>query len=195
MIAIIDSGGANIASVTHALKRLGKEAVLTADANVIRQAERVILPGVGAARAAMEQLNSAGLVEVIRDLKQPVLGICLGMQLLFSHSEEGDVDMLNIIDGAVRHFDAKDDMPIPHMGWNNTIRVSYHPLMKNIDEESYFYFVHSFYAPINDKTIGVCGYANEFTAVVAKDNFMGCQFHPERSGDEGTKILSNFLAI
>ncbi|MEM9469508.1 MAG: imidazole glycerol phosphate synthase subunit HisH [Pseudomonadota bacterium] len=195
MIAIIDSGGANIASVTHALKRLGQDTVLTADADVIRQAERVILPGVGAARAAMEQLNSKGLVEVVRDLKQPVLGICLGMQLLFSHSEEGDVDMLNIIDGAVRYFDTQADMPIPHMGWNNIIRGSHHPLMTAIDEESYFYFVHSFYAPVNDNTIGVCGYANEFTAVVAKDNFMGCQFHPERSGYEGSKILKNFLAI
>lgn len=195
MIALIDSGGANIASVLHALERLGARGVLTGDPETIRTAERVILPGVGMAGDAMKRLSEKNLIPVIRALKQPVLGICLGMQLLFEHSEEGDADMLGLLPGTVRRFDEKTSGIVPHMGWNEVAFQGDHPLVRDIPDRSHFYFVHSYFAPPGPYTIGICEYGKPFSAIVARDNFMGCQFHPERSGAMGAAILKNFLEI
>ena len=180
MIAIIDSGGANIASVRFALERLGVDAELTADTDVISAAERVILPGVGAAPAAMAQLQAAGLVDCIRSLTQPVLGICLGMQLLFERSEEGDTPLLGLI------------------GWNRLLPqngAEAHPLLSGIAQGAHVYFVHGFAAPVSDNTVAACDYGGMFTALVARGNFMGAQFHPERSGPVGATILQNFINL
>ena len=195
MIAIVDSGGANIASVIFALERLGVQGKLTADPVVIQSAERVILPGVGAAKDAMKKLTERELVACIQNLKQPVLGICLGMQLLFGHSEEGDVDMLDVLPGSVQHFKKAEDKTIPHIGWNNVMIKSDHPLFQGLHDNSYFYFVHSYFVPESDCTLGSCDYGEMFSAIVAKDNFMGCQFHPERSGAAGAQILKNFVEM
>lgn len=197
MIAIIDSGGANIASVKFALERLGVEAFLTDDAEKIQKAERVILPGVGEAKTAMDHLNRKGLVEVIKKLTQPVIGICLGMQLLFDHSEERDCKMLGIISGNVTRFRAGQGKTIPHMGWNDLSFTSPHPLLKDLPASPapYCYFVHSYFAPVSENTVASCAYDESFSAIVAKDNFMGCQFHPERSGKVGAQILKNFMEI
>lgn len=195
MIAIIDSGGTNIASVMFALERLDVSASLTSSPAVIRSARHVILPGVGTAKVAMRKLQDLDLIECIKSLTQPVLGVCLGMQLLFSHSEEGAVDMLDILPGAVKHFTPDDRKPVPHMGWN-TLSIKYnHALLRNVPKDSYFYFVHSYYAPQGDYMIGACDYSDKFSAIVAKDNFMGCQFHPERSGKVGAQILKNFVEM
>ena len=196
-IAVIDSGGANIASVMFAIERLGRKGELTSDTDVIEKAAHVILPGVGAASDAMKSLHAVdGLVDCITSLKQPVIGICLGMQLLYDYSEEGGVDMLGIINGEVSRFPDRDGMPVPHMGWNSLEGLSEdHPLFEGLEEKPYCYFVHSYKAPITKDTIGGSFYGESFTAVVAKDNFMGCQFHPERSGAPGSQILENFLNL
>ncbi len=191
-IAIIDSGCANIASVFYALKRLGHEGTLTSDKDVIKNANRVILPGVGTARAAMKQLHERDLVNTIQNLTQPVMGICLGMQLLFQHSEELDTDLLNIIPANIVKFNKDIDI-VPHMGWNNVSLKTSSPVFNKIPDESYFYFVHSYLAPVGDYTIGECTYGNKFSAIVNRDNFYGCQFHPERSGEVGATILQNFI--
>ena len=196
-VAIIDSGVANLASVSAALRRLGVEAEITCDAAQIRKASYIILPGVGSAAAAMAQLNKKGLIELLPGLTQPVLGICLGMQLLFAHSEEsGGVDGLNIIQGNVCLLPAKAGMPIPHMGWNQIKKyMPDNPLLKNIPDKAFVYFVHSYAAPVGEETIATCDYSAIFTAVVGHKNFFGCQFHPERSGAIGAQILQNFLGI
>lgn len=192
MIAIIDSGGANISSVLFALERLDVKAELTSDPAVISAAERVILPGVGAAGNAMRLLREKNLEDCIRGLKQPVLGICLGMQLLFAHSEEGGVGMLGILPGTVGHFAPQAGLTVPHMGWNSVTRAGAHPLLDGVADGSYFYFVHSYHAPPSAHAIGICTYGGPFPAIVAKGNFMGCQFHPERSGAAGARLLKNF---
>jgi len=194
-LAIIDSGGANISSVMHALKRLGTEPVFTADAATIRKAERVILPGVGAAGAAMSRLRELGLVACIRELQQPVLGICLGMQLLFENSEEDDVDCLAIIPGTLGKLQASEGIRIPHMGWNTTTVVRDDALLCGLPEQPWFYFVHSYCAPIGESTLATCTHGDPFAAVVRKDNFYGAQFHPERSARHGARLLANFLEI
>ena len=197
MIAIIDSGGANIASVRFALERLGVDSVLTADPAVISAAERVILPGVGAAPVAMAQLDRAGLVNCIRGLTQPVLGICLGMQLLFDRSEEGDTPLLGLVGGTCGAFDPDMGLTVPHMGWNRLVPQggARHPLLDGIDDGAHVYFVHSYAAPVSGDTVAACSYGMDFTALVARGNFMGAQFHPERSGPVGARILGNFLAL
>jgi len=198
MIAIIDSGGANIASVRFALERLGVDGVLTADPAVIAGAERVILPGVGAAPAAMAKLEAAGLVQCIRGLTQPVLGICLGMQLLFDRSEEGDTPLLGLIDGTVAAFDPARGLTVPHMGWNRLNRMdgnAAHPLLDGIAPGAHVYFVHGYAVPVSANTVAACSYGVDFTALVARGNFMGAQFHPERSGPVGAKILQNFVSL
>ena len=194
-LAIVDSGVANSASVVAALKRLNVEAEVTSDAQKIRSAAHVILPGVGAASAAMAQLEAKKLSDVIRGLTQPVLGICLGMQLLFAHSEESQgCDCLNVIPGNIKKLHAKPDMPIPHMGWNQIIaRKTDHPLLRGIADGSFVYFVHSFAAPVGNYTLASCDYSETFTAIAGHDNFFGCQFHPERSSLAGSQILKNFL--
>lgn len=195
MIAIIDSGGANIASIQFALERLGRAAILTSDPAVIRDADRVILPGVGAAKIAMDNLCRLDLVDTICGLTQPVLGICLGMQLLFDRSDEGGVEMLGIVPGNVSHFTPTQDKTIPHMGWNCVSTHADHPLLEGIQAEAYFYFVHSYCAPVSDFTVAACDYGEKFSAIVARNNFMGCQFHPERSGRAGAQVLKNFMEI
>jgi len=192
-VAIIDSGGANISSVRHALRRLGAEALFTADAETIRSADRVILPGVGAAGAAMSRLSELGLPEVIRNLQQPVLGICLGMQLLFDGSDEDDTQCLGIIPGTLRKLTASTGVRVPHMGWNTTTAVRQDPLLNGMPEQPWFYFVHSYCAPISDDTLATCTHGEPFAAIVARDNFYGAQFHPERSARHGARLLSNFL--
>ena len=198
MIAIIDSGGANIASVRFALERLGVDAELTADPAVISAAERVILPGVGAAPVAMAKLDEAGLIDCIRGLTQPVLGICLGMQLLFDRSEEGDTPLLGLIGGTCAAFDPASELTVPHMGWNRLIPQELaegHPLLDGVAPGAHDYFVHSFAAPVSEDTVAACDYGGWFTALVARGNFMGAQFHPERSGPVGAAILQNFINL
>jgi glutamine amidotransferase len=199
-LAIIDSGGANISSVIHALKRLGAEPVFTRDAETIRKAERVILPGVGAAGAAMARLHELGLVDCIRALRQPVLGICLGMQLLFeksmeSHMGQKQVDCLGIIPGTLEKLQPSAGVRVPHMGWNTTTTVKEHPLLNGLPENPWFYFVHSYRAPVGDSTLANCTHGETFAAIVNRDNFHGAQFHPERSAGHGARLLANFMEL
>ncbi|WP_376692879.1 imidazole glycerol phosphate synthase subunit HisH [Wenzhouxiangella sp. EGI_FJ10409] len=192
-VAIINSGGANLGSVQHALGRLGVESVLTRDSATIRSAERVILPGVGAAAWSMNALREAGLVGVIRELTQPVLGICLGLQLLFESSEEGDVDCLGLIPGRVRKLEAGEHLRLPHMGWNQVEWTSDDdPLRQGLDGSEWFYFVHGYAAP-TDHAVAISEHGQPFAAVVRHKNFAACQFHPEKSAGAGARILSNFL--
>ena len=194
-LAIIDSGGANIGSVMHALKRLGAEPVFTADAAIIRTADRVLLPGVGAAGAAMSRLNELGLVQCIRELQQPVLGICLGMQLLFERSDEDDTRCLGIIPGTLRKMSPSKGIRVPHMGWNTTTAVVADPLLAGLPEQPWFYFVHSYCAPIGPGTLATSLHGESFAAIVRRGNFFGAQFHPERSARSGARLLANFLEI
>ncbi len=194
-VTIIDSGGANIASLKFALTRLGVSSELTADPERIRAAERVILPGVGAAAAGMQKLREAGLENVIPQLTQPVLGICLGMQLLFDRSEEEDAACMGIIAGQARLFTATTDLSVPHMGWNQIEVTRNSRLLDGIANGAYFYFVHSYAVDVLSTTLATADYSQPFSAIVRDGNFMGCQFHPERSGVDGARLLSNFLAI
>jgi glutamine amidotransferase len=194
-VAIIDSGGANIASLRFALERLGASSTLTVDADELRATPRVILPGVGAAADAMRRLESLRLVEVIRDLRQPVLGICLGMQLLFDASDEGDTRCLGLLPGRVERFPDRDGFPVPHMGWNQLDFESDAALLTGIDHGEYVYFVHSYRAPVGPWTVATSDYGGEFSAVVQQRNFYGAQFHPERSGPVGARLLASFLEL
>ena len=194
-LAIIDSGGANIGSVMHALKRLGAEPVFTADANTIRSADHVLLPGVGAAGAAMSRLKELGLVQCIRELQQPVLGICLGMQLLFENSNEDDTKCLGIIPGTLQKLKPSKGIRVPHMGWNTTTVTNADPLLTGLPEQAWFYFVHSYYAPVGPATLASCLHGESFTAIVRQENFWGAQFHPERSARCGSRLLANFLEL
>jgi imidazole glycerol-phosphate synthase subunit HisH len=194
-LAIIDSGGANIASLRYAIERLGVPSELTTDTQVIRNATHVILPGVGAAADCMGRLEGAGLVDTIINLRQPFLGICVGMQLLFDSSEEGDVDCLGLLPGRVRRFPNRDGLPVPHMGWNNLEINGPSPLLKNFSEEDYVYYVHSYCAPVGDDTVAATSYGEQFSAVVQHENVFGVQCHPERSAKSGALLLKNFLSI
>jgi len=194
-IAIIDSGGANIASLLFAMQRLGYDASLTTDADVIGSADRVVLPGVGAAADAMQRLRDNGLVDLIRGLQQPVLGICLGMQLLADASEEEDVDCLGIIPGVARRLQVRDGFPVPNMGWCPVTRIADAPVLDGIEDGSYFYFVHSYALPPSEYTIATARHADAFSAVVSRDNFIAAQFHPERSSADGARLLRNFLEM
>jgi glutamine amidotransferase len=196
-LAVVDSGVANLASVMAALKRLNVEAEVTSDAAKIRNASRVLVPGVGSASAAMASLEAKKLPDVLRQLTQPVLGICLGMQLLFTRSEEGEgCRCLDIIPGEIKRLPSKPDMPIPHMGWNQiTSCAPAHPLLRGVADDSFVYFVHSFAAPLDDYTLASCAYSENFTAIAGHKNFFGCQFHPERSSLVGRQILQNFLDL
>ena len=181
-IAIIDGGGANIASLTFALQRLGIRAQLTTDKATIMAADKVILPGVGAAADAMTKLQKADLCSVIRELKQPVLCICLGMQLLFDASEEDSATCLGVIPGHAKRFASAPERPVPHMGWNKVAQRGNSPIFAGIANGAHFYFVHSYALPVGPDTIGITDYGGEFTAVVEHNNFVAAQFHPERSG-------------
>lgn len=195
MIAIIDSGGANISSILFALQRLGKQAQLTKQAKIIQQSSHVILPGVGAAAAAMKRIRELNLQDVIPKLTQPVLGFCLGMQLLYEYSTENvTTSCLGIIPGTVKKI-AAENLPIPHMGWNQIKISNRQTILKDIADQQYFYFIHSFCAPINKATIATACYGEEFSAACQWNNFYATQFHPERSGQVGAQILKNFLEL
>jgi imidazole glycerol-phosphate synthase subunit HisH len=194
-LAIIDSGGANIASLRFAVERLGVDSQLTVDPDVVRAATHVILPGVGAAADCMARLRNANLVETIRGLKQPLLGICVGMQLLFEASDEGDVPCLGLLPGRVQRFADREGLPVPHMGWNQLEFAQPSPLLQDIPRHGYVYFVHSYCAPVGAQTVAVSSYGEVFTAVVQRDNVFGAQFHPERSARNGAQLLRNFLRL
>ena len=193
-VALIDNGGANVASVVHALERLGVTAERTASPERIAAADRVILPGVGAAADAMARLQSSGLDRLIPSLRQPVLGICLGMQLLFAGSDEGDVDCLGLMPGRAAKFPA-GGLPVPHMGWNELRIRRWHPLLDGLVDGDYAYFVHSYALPVGEETLVTADYGQEFTAIAARGNFHGAQFHPERSSRVGALLLANFLRL
>ncbi len=194
-LAIIDSGGANIASLQMAVERLGVPADLTTDPERLRSASHVILPGVGAAADCMGRLQQAGLVDTIRELRQPLLGICVGMQLLFESSEEGDVPCLGLLPGRVRRLPHRDGLPVPHMGWNQLEFDRSSPLLDDIVAGDYVYFVHSYAAPLNEHTLATTTYGDPFTAVVQRGNVYGAQFHPERSARVGAQLIRNFLRL
>jgi glutamine amidotransferase len=195
MLAIVDSGGANIASVRFALQRLGVESELTADTAVIRSAERVILPGVGSAVEGMKRLRERGLVDCVRALTQPVLGVCLGMQLLFESSEEGPTETLGLIPGRVTLLPDSPGIQVPHMGWNTILTGKTVALLDGIGRDARFYFVHSYAGPVNAFTLASSDHGTPFAAMVQRGNFSGVQFHPERSGLAGAQLLKNFLTL
>lgn len=194
MIAIIDYNAGNIQSVEFAMQRLGVDYVTTSDKELIRKADKVIFPGVGEAKNTMEFLKAHGLDTFIKELKQPVLGICLGMQLMCKHSEEGDVDALGIFDTTVKKFIPTDGEKVPHMGWNTIIDVK-SPLFEGELEGKYVYFVHSYYAEPCQHTIATTNYVLPYSSALYKDNFYATQFHPEKSGDVGEQILRNFINL
>ena len=194
-ITIVDYGAGNVTSVVRALQRLGVEATLTDDPKLIAKADKVVFPGQGEASNAMQNLRQRGLDKVLRDLKQPFLGICIGQQLMCRHSEEGDTDTLGIFDVPVLRFVPQcHEDKVPHMGWN-TLSDLRSPLFKGIEEGAYTYFVHSFYVPLCDETIATTNYILPFSAALRHENFFATQFHPEKSGDVGERILQNFLEL
>ena len=194
-VAIIDSGGANIASLLYALERQGASGRLTADPEVIRSASHVILPGVGAAAAAMSRLDEHQLAPVIASLEQPVLGICLGMQLLCAGSAEDDTACIGVFEERAERLPASPETPVPNMGWCQLTRQQDSPLLDGVADGSWFYFVHSYAVPIGDATLATAIHRSDFSAVIGRDNFFATQFHPERSSDAGARLLTNFLAI
>ncbi len=194
-VAIVKYNAGNIHSVVHALQRLGVEPLLTDDAELLQRADKVLFPGQGEASNVMAYLRSHGLDTVIRSLRQPVLGICIGQQLLCSHSQEGDVDCLGIFDVPVVKFQPNEqEQKVPHMGWNTISDLS-SPLFANLDKEAYVYFVHSYYVPLCSYTIATTDYVQPFSSALHRDNFFATQFHPEKSGSVGEHILRNFLSL
>lgn len=214
-VAIVKYNAGNIYSVIHALQRLGVDPILTDDAETLRQADKVIFPGQGEASNAMQYLKERGLDEVIRSLKNPILGICIGQQLMCRHSEEGDVDCLGIFDADVVRFQPqRHEDKVPHMGWNtievkgieseegckssslsSTQRKDVCPLFKGMEGGEYVYFVHSYYVPLCPDTAAITDYVQPFSAAMHRDNFYATQFHPEKSGSVGERILKNFLEL
>jgi len=193
MIAIIKGCGSNIASIQYACERIGMKSILTADPKIITSASHVILPGVGHAKNAMNFLAKNNLISVLLNLSQPVLGICLGMQLFYESSAEGTVNCLGIIPGRIEKLIATEQQRIPHMGWNNVILSDQtNPVFNKIDPKKQVYFVHSYAAPINSYTIATTHHTRYFTAIVQYKNYIGMQFHPERSGVTGEQLLLNF---
>ena len=191
-VAIVKYNAGNIMSVSYALNRIGIDPIVTDDASILMTADKVIFPGEGEASTAMRYLRQRGLDSVLKDLKQPFLGICLGMQLMGSHSEEGDTECLGIFSAKVKKFPAQDK--VPHMGWNQISEFK-SPLLKGIDDKSYVYFVHSYYVELCAETATTCNYILPFSAGLQKDNFYAFQFHPEKSGETGAKILQNFIEL
>jgi len=199
-VVIIDSGGANLASLVFALRRLGTEAAVSSDAQRIRAASHVLLPGVGSAGNAMARLNAAGLSDVIPALTQPVLGICLGMQLLYETSTETEAGAastrcLGVLPGSVERLQPSPQRPVPHMGWNRLVAQQADPLFAGIAATDYFYFVHSFAAPAGERSLALTDYGTNFSSAVRQRNFRGVQFHPERSARPGARLLANFLGL
>jgi glutamine amidotransferase len=194
-VAIIDSGGANIASLSCAFARLRVASTLTADPNVIRSASHVVLPGVGAAAPAMRRLHDLDLANLIRSLAQPVLGICLGMHLLASHSEEDEATCLGVLPAVARKLHATPGTPVPNIGWCRVRQKEPHPLFDGIPNDSYFYFVHSYALPVDGFSLATAMHASPMTAVASTENFVATQFHPERSSAAGARLLANFLGL
>ncbi|AML59269.1 Imidazole glycerol phosphate synthase subunit HisH [Serratia rubidaea] len=194
-VVILDTGCANLSSVNYAVRRLGYQPAVSRDPEIVLRADKLFLPGVGTAKAAMEQLAQRELIELVKACTQPVLGICLGMQLLADSSEEnGGITTLGVIDAQVKQMDA-GGLPLPHMGWNQVSALAGSHLFRGIDDGAYFYFVHSYAMPICPNTIAQANYGAPFTAAVQKDNFFGVQFHPERSGAAGAQLMKNFLEM
>lgn len=196
-IVIVNTGCANISSVRFALERLGVTVEISENTEVISRADKVFLPGVGNANAAMDSIAQKELTECIQSLTQPVIGVCLGMQLMVSESEEGkhlNTPCLDLIPGKVKRMQV-GDLRLPHMGWNTVTPVGDAPLFKGIDDNTYFYFVHSFAVDVYEHTMARCDYGMSFSAALHKDNFFGVQFHPERSGTAGAKLLENFVNL
>ena len=198
---IVDTGCANLSSVKFAVERLGFKALITDDLETIKSADKVILPGVGNAKHAMANIVKKDLVATLQQLEQPVLGFCLGMQLMTQSSSESSlsdqneiIDCLNVIPTEVLPLEA-NGLRLPHMGWNTLTTVTDHPVFAGIEPGEYFYFVHSFAAPVSEYTVASCQYGSDFSAAIAHNNFIGCQFHPERSGSAGSKIIKNFLEL
>ncbi|WP_266167884.1 imidazole glycerol phosphate synthase subunit HisH [Dyella subtropica] len=194
-VVLVDAGGTNIGSVRYALQRLGADAALTSDAATIRAADKVILPGVGAAGPGMARLRELGLVELMRSLTQPVLGVCLGMQLLCEWSEESETECLGLIPASVRRFEEAPGLRVPHMGWNQLKVRKEHSLLKGLGEQDWAYFVHSYAVSVGDYSLATADHGGEFSAVIASGNFHGMQFHPERSAAVGATLLKNFLEL
>jgi glutamine amidotransferase len=194
-VVIVDSGGANLASLAYAFERLDCRAVITSDGSTIASADRVVLPGVGAAGHVMRRLREAGLMRVLSTLTQPVLGICLGMQLCFDRTAEDNTQGLGLIPGRVEKLKSSPKYPVPHMGWNELTDLKSDPLLEGLPAESYAYFVHSYATPVSETTLASTKYTTTIAAVVRHRNLWGTQFHPERSGAVGAQVLRNFLAF
>ncbi len=195
-VAIVHLGAGNTASVLFALERLGANARITSDPLEIGEAERLVLPGVGAAGYAMERMAALGLVDVIKGFDRPLLGLCLGQQLLFAESEENSgATMLGFIPGRVTRMPVRDDLPVPHMGWSQLNTLADDPLLEGVSDGDYAYFVHSYVCPETQATIACADYGAAVPAMVRSGNRWGCQFHPERSAETGARILKNFLSV
>lgn len=194
MIGIIKYKAGNLASVSNALDRLGAQYFVSDNIKELEEADAIIFPGVGHASAAMDDLRAKDLDVWLKNTQKPVLGICLGMQLFFDSTEEGESQTLGIIPGRLKKFDSSK-AKVPHMGWNRFNPVKEHELISGIGNEQFQYYVHGYYAPVNDYTLASCNYIKDFAAVVAKDNFLGVQFHPEKSGQVGALLLRNFLDL
>ncbi len=196
MIAIVKYNAGNIQSVKYALDRLNVDYIVSDDPKVLRNADKVIFPGVGEASSAMNYLRKTNLDLLLKDLKQPFLGICLGIQLMCRSSVENNTDCLDIFDLEVKKFDDTKGYKIPHMGWNQIKFDDKNPLFKEIEQNSFFYFVHSYYAPKGANTLATCNYAGvDFSAALTRDNYYGVQFHPEKSGEVGARLLKNFVEL
>lgn len=194
-LAVVTSGGANFNSIEIALQRLGVDYQLTVDPMVIDAADGVLFPGVGSAEYAMHELKKHGLISVLQNYRKPLLGICLGMQLLYESSEEGDVVCLGVLPGKVRKFSTEGGLLVPQMGWNNLIPLQDSALFCDVDPGKDVYFVHSYYAPVNSATLASCEYGVEFAAMAQRNNFYAMQFHPEKSGSLGEQLLKNFIEV
>ena len=199
-VVIIDTGCANVSSVKFAIERLGYPVTISKEPEVVLAADKLFLPGVGTASEAMQNLEERNLIELVKKVEKPLLGICLGMQLLGKLSQEKGskaddiVECLGLCDGEVKLMDT-GELPLPHMGWNTVSAKAGNPLFKDIEEGEYFYFVHSFAMPVGDYTIATCDYGNPFSAAVQNGNYYGVQFHPERSSKAGSKLIQNFLEL
>ena len=194
-VAIIDSIGSNLASLKFALDRIKINFIVTNEVKQIRNSSHIILPGVGAAKNAMNKLSQQEIIETITTLSQPTLGICLGMQIFMEHSEEDDTSCLGVFGDSCKLFENQENYPVPHMGWNTIELESSSNLSTGINSGTHFYFVHSYYVPLNSQTIASTTYSKKFSSIIQKDNFVGTQFHPEKSGEQGSILLKNFTNL